>query len=96
MTRKLKFTFRANIDTIEAYEYYEFRQVNLGERFLLELDNCCNSIVLNYSTYKNVHTIYRQAKIKKFPYVILYSVDDWAIIMTAIFNTSRNPDKKFK
>ena len=57
MTRKLKFTFRANIDTIEAYEYYEFRQVNLGERFLLELDNCCNSIVLNYSTYKIVHTI---------------------------------------
>lgn len=96
MKRNLKFTFRANIDTIVAYEFYESRRKNLGELFLDELENCYKSIVLNYTTYKVVHKIYRQAVLKKFPFIILYSVDKNDIIITAVFNTSKNPDKKFK
>lgn len=95
MKRNLKFTFRANIDTIVAYEFYESRRKNLGEHFLNELENCYKSIVLNYTTYKIVHKIYRQAIVKKFPFVVLYSVDEKDIIITAIFNTSKNPKKKF-
>ena len=96
MKRNLKFTFRANIDTIVAYEFYESRRKNLGERFLDELENCYKSIVLNYTTYKVVHKIYRQAVVKKFPFVILYSVDEKDIIITAVFSTSEDPSKKFK
>lgn len=96
MKRNLKFTFRANIDTIVAYEFYESRRKNLGEQFLNELDNCYKSIVLNYTTYKIVHKIYRQAVVKKFPFVVLYSVDEKDIIITAVFNTSKNPNKKFR
>ncbi len=96
MKRNLKFTFRANIDTIVAYEFYESRRKNLGELFLDELDNCYQSIVLNYTTYKVVHTIYRQAVVKKFPFVVLYSVDEKDIIITAIFNTTKNPKKKLR
>ncbi|TDD97359.1 type II toxin-antitoxin system RelE/ParE family toxin [Flavobacterium cellulosilyticum] len=96
MKRNLKFTFRANVDAIVAYEFYESRRKNLGERFLDELKNYYKSIVLNYTTYKVVHKIYRQAVVKKFPFVILNSVDEKYIISTAIFNTSKNPDEKFK
>ncbi len=38
MKRNLKFTFRANIDTIVAYEFYESRRKNLGERILYHFD----------------------------------------------------------
>lgn len=96
MKRNLKFTFQANMDTIVAYEFYESRRKNLGERFLDELENCYKSIVLNYTTYKVVHTIYRQAVLNKFPFVVIYSVDEKDIIITAIFNTSQNPKKKFR
>ncbi len=96
MKRNLKFTFRANIDTIVAYEFYESRRKNLGEQFLEELDNCYQSIVLNYTTYKVVHSIYRQAVVNKFPFVVIYSVDEKDIIITAIFHTSKNPNKKLK
>lgn len=96
MKRNLKFTFRANMDTIVAYEFYESRRKNLGERFLDELENCYKSIVLNYTTYKVVHTIYRQAVLNKFPFVVIYSVDEKDIIITAVFNTSQNPKKKFR
>ena len=95
MKRNLKFTFRANIDTIIAYEFYESRCENLGERFLNELENCYKSILTNYTTYKVVYKIYHQAVVKKFPYVVLYSVDEKHIIITAIFHTSKNPKKKF-
>lgn len=96
MKRNLKFTFRANMDTIVAYEFYESRRKNLGERFLDELENCYKSIVLNYTTYKVVHKIYHQAVVKNFPFVVLYSVDEKDIITTAIFITSRNPKKKLR
>ena len=96
MKRELKFTFRANIDTINAFEFYQTKGENLGEQFLDELDNCYKSIVLNYSTYKLVYKIYRQAVVKKFPFVILYSVDDKAIVITSVFHTSQNPKKKLK
>lgn len=96
MKRNLKFTFRANVDTIVGYEFYESRRKNLGELFLRELDDCYQSIILNYTTYKVVHKIYHQAVVKKFPFVIIYSVDQQDIIITAIFNTSKNPEKKFK
>ncbi len=96
MKRNLKFTFRANTDTIIAYKFYESRYKNLGERFLDELENCYKSIVLNYTTYKFVHKIYRQAVVRKFPFVVLYSVDEKEIIITAIFHTSKNPHNKFK
>ncbi|HJS01215.1 MAG TPA: type II toxin-antitoxin system RelE/ParE family toxin [Flavobacterium sp.] len=95
MKRNLKFTFRANVDTIVAYEFYESRRKNLGERFLDELENCYKSIVLNHETYTIVHKTYRQAIVKKFPFVVLYNVDEKDIIITAIFNTSKNPKKKF-
>jgi hypothetical protein len=45
MKRDLKFTFRANIDTIVAFEFYESRRKNLGELFLNELNACYNSIL---------------------------------------------------
>jgi len=96
MKRNLKFTFRAKIDIIVAYEFYESRRKNLGEQFFDELNNCYQAIALNYKTYKVVHKIYRQAIVKKFPFVILYSVDENDIVITAIFCTSKNPNKKFK
>ena len=93
MKRELKFTFRANIDTIIAYEFYQSRGENLGEQFLAELDDCYKAIILNFSTYKLVYKIYRQATVKKFPFVVLYSVDDKNIVITAVFHTSKNPKK---
>jgi hypothetical protein len=96
MKRNLKFTFRSNIDTIVAYEFYESRRKNLGESFLDELNDCYKSIILNYTTYKIVHKIFRQAVLRKFPFVVLYSVDEKDIVITAVFSTIQNPNKKFK
>lgn len=84
------------MDTIVAYEFYESRWKNLGERFLDELDNYYKSIVLNYTTYKVVYKIYHQAVVKKIPFVVLYSVDEKDIIITAIFNTNKNKNQKKK
>lgn len=96
MKRNLKFSFRANIDIIVAYEFYESKRKYLGERFLNELEEWYKAIVLNHTTYKVIYKIYHQAVVKKFPFVVLYSVDEKDIIITAIFNTSRNPKKKLR
>lgn len=96
MKRDLKFTLQANIDTIVAFEFYESRRKNLGELFLNELNTCYNSILLNYTTYKIVHKTFRQAVVRKFPFVILYTVDEKNIVIIAVFSTSKNPNKKLK
>jgi len=64
MKRNLKFSFRANVDTIVAYEFYESKPKNLGERFLNELEECYKAIVLNHTTYKVVYKIYHQTVVK--------------------------------
>jgi len=52
MKRNLKFTFRANVDTIVAYEFYESRRKNLGERFLDELE----LLKINRFELHNIHS----------------------------------------
>lgn len=52
--------------------------------------------LLNPETYKLEFDVYRQAVVKRFPLVIIYTKMGSTILISAIFHTSRNPNKKFK
>jgi len=52
--------------------------------------------LLNPETYKLEFDVYRQAVVKKFPFVIIYTKIDSKILISAIFHTSKNPNKKFR
>ncbi|RZJ71643.1 MAG: type II toxin-antitoxin system RelE/ParE family toxin [Flavobacterium sp.] len=93
MKRKHKFviTATATTDILEAFEYYEFAQSGLGIAFLQSLNLSYQSIDGSPEVYRKVFKNYRQAKLKRYPYVIVYYVKFNEIIVTRVFNTYQNP-----
>lgn len=93
---KVIFTTRANNDILNAFNYYESAQKDLGDYFLNSLENSITSIDSNPDIYKFVHKSFQQAKVKRFPYVIVFECNDKEIIILTVFNTYQNPIKKIR
>ncbi|WP_281636119.1 hypothetical protein [Flavobacterium marginilacus] len=54
-----------------ALQFYDLISTKIGDNFLKQIDACIESILLNTETYKLEFDVYRQAVVKKFPFVII-------------------------
>jgi hypothetical protein len=97
MRKKLNLIFKpeADIEILEAFNYYENELIGLGERFLNELDRVTASISLTPNGFQKFHT-YRQIPFNVFPFVLLYEVIENNLIIYAVFKTPQNPQKKIR
>ena len=89
-------SLQAENELEDALYFYDLISTKIGDNFLNQINTCIESILLNPETYKLEFDIYRQAVVKKFPFVIIYTKIDSKILISAIFHTSKNPNKKFK
>lgn len=78
----------------EAYEWYEEQQATLGNRFYKEINHYLSLIEINPYLFpvKYIEEL-RQVPVNKFPYVIIYWVDELTrtVYIVSIFHTSKNP-----
>lgn len=83
----------ANNEMAQAYLYYEEIQEGLGERFLTEVSNRYNDISRNPRHYGFIddNKIFRDVKVKHFPYQIIYEIIENAVIVYSVFNSYQNP-----
>ncbi len=84
----------ARLEIIDAYLYYENARTGLGELFLDNLNHSFNEILLSPLQYPIKRSPYREAKIKKFPYLIIYESIVNKIFVYSVFNTWRDPKRK--
>ena len=84
----------ANFEIIESYVFYESKSKGLGDRFLNQLDIYFERIQSFPEHYQIKRNPYREAFIKKFPFVIIYEIIENEIIVYAVFHSSRNPQMK--
>lgn len=96
MIYKFDISIQAIEDARKAYEYYEEKQEGLGERFDVNLDNIINYITNYPKHFRIVKKEYRQVLVKSFPYLVIYSIKKDTVLVHRVFNTSRNPKKKYK
>ena len=82
--------------TKEAYEWYEKQKQGLGEEFLEELDSCYDKLQAHPEYFGKIRKNFRQAALKRFPYVVVYEIIKGDVIVFAVFHTKRNPKYKFK
>lgn len=94
--RKVVYTSRAEKSITDAFDYYESAQADLGAYFIASLENCIKSISENPEIFIVFRKSYRQSKVKKFPYLVIYRITPEAVIIENIFNTYQNPIKKIK
>ena len=84
----------ASIEIMEAAKYYEIQQNGLGIKFLVQLEIYFEKIQNNPELYYIKRSPYREAFIKKFPYLIIYEIKKKKIVVFSVFNTWQNPTKK--
>jgi plasmid stabilization system protein ParE len=87
---------RAILMTKDAYDWYEKQKAGLGEDFLKELDSVYHKLEYHPEYFGKVKKNFRQAALKRFPFVIVYEIIKTEIVIFAVFHTSRNPIYKFK
>ncbi len=94
MIYKLVVTRKAKEEITEGYNYYETVKPGLGEKFIEYLDIYFNRIATSPQQFTQKRTPYREAFIKKFPFLIIFEIRNNSIIVYSVFNTWKNPEKK--
>lgn len=80
----------------EAYQWYEQQKQGLGEEFLTELDSYYTKLQSHPEYFGKIKKNFRQAVLKRFPYVIVYEIIKTEVVVFAVFHTKSNPKLKFK
>ena len=82
----------AEVDLKEAFSWYEDKRTGLGYDFLLQVDAEINFINRNPEIHPIEYRGTRKHVIKRFPYKIIYFVEEEKMIVLAILHGKRRPD----
>ncbi|MDT0651105.1 type II toxin-antitoxin system RelE/ParE family toxin, partial [Autumnicola edwardsiae] len=81
----------ANLEIIEAYLYYEEKRIGLGEEFLEHLDGYFDRITANPEHFPQKRKPYHEIFIKRFPFLVIYEIENGNVVVYSVFNTWQNP-----
>lgn len=98
MAYKTRINPLARLDILEAIDWYNEQQANLGYRFYKHTQNTIQSIQKNPFGFTVRYKTIRTAIVSKFPYMIHYNIilETEIIDILAIICTYRNPDTWFE
>lgn len=82
---------RADLDIESAFRWYEKEQSGLGLEFLNELRVAYDRIVEGPFKYPHLRSGVRRALLKRFPYIVYFSVEPTVIVVLAVLHASRDP-----
>ena len=88
---------RALLEYEEAVLWYRERSKQASENFELAINEKLHEICMNPTLYRNTKKYFREAFLKKYPFSIIYFIDEIfdTIVVTSIFHNSRNPKRKY-
>ena len=92
MKYKVIISPEAEVDLKEAFSWYEDKRTGLGYDFLLQVDAEINFINRNPEIHPIEYRGTRKHVIKRFPYKIIYLVEEKKIIILAVIHGKRRPD----
>jgi plasmid stabilization system protein ParE len=91
MSLSITFHRAANAEFIEASSWYEEKRMGLGTEFITEVESCLEVISENPLRYLCVHQNIRRIAVSKFPYSVYFRVEEYRIVVLAVFHSRRNP-----
>ena len=81
----------AEFDMLEAYNWYEEKNQNLGKEFIIEVDLVFNIITSNPKIYMPVFENIHRSLCKRFPYAVYFSEENEKKFVLAVLHQRRNP-----
>ena len=82
----------AELDLLEAFEWYEAEHVGLGDDFVSVIDNLFARIARSPRLYPQVHRHVRRAVVRRFPYLIYFVVEGETVSVVGCFHSRRRPE----
>jgi len=79
----------------ESALYYEEQQFSLGEALLDEFESALIKIHVNPEGYEKKYKNFRQAMLNRFPYLVLFEIDEEHIVIYRFINARRHPQKRY-
>lgn len=94
---KIEIQEEAQQELRDALIWYEEQQYDLGYELLQEIRKSISNILQNPTINKITFNDRREAFVNRFPYKIVYTMEnDSIIVVYAFFHSSRNPKEKFR
>ena len=91
MTRPVVWTPEANEDLLDARAWYDNISPDLGERFALAVEATVDVIAEHPLQFPIIHRNRRRAGVRRFPYSVLFELQEHRIVVIACFHGRRNP-----
>ncbi len=98
MSYLIAYQQRAIAEYEAAALWYKGRSIQAAENFEIAVNKKINILRLNPTRQKKAYKEFREIKLDKYPFNIIYLVDEikMKIIISSIYHHKRNPKKKYK
>ena len=82
----------------EAIKWYEAQSTKAAQGFIEALDDKLDSISSDPRKYKNLFRNYHEVSTAKYPYSIVYFIEEQyqRVVIVAIYHHKRSPKKKYR
>jgi plasmid stabilization system protein ParE len=81
----------AVLEVVEAFWWYEHRRRGLGLEFLLAFDALLENLRRLPRGHEAVAMRTRKALLRRFPYLVLYAIEEERVLVTAVFHGHQDP-----
>jgi toxin ParE1/3/4 len=88
---RVTFNELAERELNDAAQYYEVERPDLGKAFITEVQRCTQEVVDHPLAGAVVGTVVRRRMCQRFPYALLYAVNDEEIRILAVMHVRRRP-----
>lgn len=75
----------------EAVEFYSEKNIELAQNFINSVEDAIFRIIESPHRYPVIDEDIRRCLVSKFPYAILYSIEEEYILIIAVMHCSRKP-----
>lgn len=81
----------------EAFTWYEERSIIAADSFIIAVQNAINAACSDPYRYRNTYKNLREITLKKYPFNLVYYIDDehQTIVIISIYHHKRNPAGKY-
>lgn len=83
-------------DLSEIAKWYELQSPNLGVLFLNEWENTLEYVSDNPAACQIRHKNFRHSKINRFPYLIVFEIENNSVIVYAVIHSRRIPSRRYR
>lgn len=90
----------AQADVLQAFNYYEDKQLGVGEKFLEALQDRLRQVAVNPTHFgyigEDPKRVLRDVRLEKFPFLIVFEISGSTVVVYAIHNTYKHPRHKLR